>query len=117
MDGLVSQSDEGTRARGRRTLCGAVRQAVVGKERATKIDVAEALVARGFSELRGLVPKRPVRAALCLRPRDRYWPHAFSALAVANAAQIRLLVHVAPASARVPQPIGPLESRWQGPPG
>lgn len=63
-----------------------VRLIVVGKERATKIDVAEALVARRFSELRSLVPKRPVRPALGLRPRDRYWLHAFDALALACSA-------------------------------
>lgn len=62
-----------------------VRLLVVGRERATKIDVAEVLVSRGFGELRGLVPKRPVRAALGLRPRDRYWMHAFDALALAAA--------------------------------
>jgi Holliday junction resolvasome RuvABC endonuclease subunit len=63
-----------------------VRKVVVGKERATKIDVAEGLVTRGFTELRSLVPKRPARPALGLRPRDRYWLHAFDALALAVAA-------------------------------
>jgi Holliday junction resolvasome RuvABC endonuclease subunit len=63
-----------------------VRLGIVGKERATKIEVAEALVARGFGELRSLVPKRPARAALGLRPRDRYWLHAFDALALACSA-------------------------------
>lgn len=65
-----------------------VRQAVVGKERATKIDVAEALVANGYDELRGLVPKRPVRPALGLRPRDRYWLHVFDALALTTAVSL-----------------------------
>lgn len=60
-----------------------VRKVVVGKERATKIDVAEMLVRRGFSELRELVPRRQSRPALGLRPRDRYWLHAFDALALA----------------------------------
>jgi Holliday junction resolvasome RuvABC endonuclease subunit len=41
-----------------------VRQAVVGNPKATKIDVAEALVRQGFEELRELIPKRPARAAL-----------------------------------------------------
>jgi Holliday junction resolvasome RuvABC endonuclease subunit len=62
-----------------------VRMSVAGKERATKIEVAEALVAREFGELHSLVPKRPARAALGLRPRDRYWLHAFDALALAVA--------------------------------
>lgn len=66
-----------------------VRRAVVGREHATKIDVAERLVSRGFTELRDRVPKRPVRAALGLRPRDRYWLHAFDALALAVAGGTR----------------------------
>jgi Holliday junction resolvasome RuvABC endonuclease subunit len=64
-----------------------VRQAVVGNPRATKIDVAEALVGQGFEELRALIPKRPARAALGLRPREKYWLHMFDALALARAAQ------------------------------
>ena len=64
----------------------AVRQAVVGNPRATKIDVAEALVAGDFGQLADLVPKRPARAALGLRPRDKYWLHMFDALALAVAA-------------------------------
>jgi Holliday junction resolvasome RuvABC endonuclease subunit len=63
-----------------------VRQAVVGNSRATKIDVAEALVARDFRQLASLVPQRPARAALGLRPRDRYWLHMFDALGLAVAA-------------------------------
>ena len=63
-----------------------VRQVVVGNPRATKIDVAEALVRQGFEELRELIPKRPTRAALGLRPRDKYWLHMFDALALARAA-------------------------------
>jgi Holliday junction resolvasome RuvABC endonuclease subunit len=62
-----------------------VRQAVVGNPQATKIDVAEALVQGGFDQLHGLIPKRPVRAALGLRPRDKYWLHMFDALALAAA--------------------------------
>jgi Holliday junction resolvasome RuvABC endonuclease subunit len=63
-----------------------VRQAVVGNPRATKIDVAEALARQGFSELNELIPRRPARAALGLRPRDKYWLHMFDALALAVAA-------------------------------
>ena len=62
-----------------------VRQRVVGNPHATKIDVAEALVRQGFEELRELIPKRPARAALGLRPKDRYWLHMFDALGLANA--------------------------------
>jgi len=64
----------------------AVREAVVGNPRATKIDVAEALVAGDFGQLAALVPRRPARAALGLRPRDRYWLHVFDALGLAVAA-------------------------------
>ena len=64
-----------------------IRQAVVGNPRATKIEVAERLVADGFEELRVLVPKRPARAALGLRPRDKYWLHMFDALGLAVAAR------------------------------
>ena len=64
----------------------AIRQAVVGDPRATKIMVAETLVREGFDQLRSLVPKCPARAALGLRPRDRYWLHMFDALALAVAA-------------------------------
>ena len=67
-----------------------VRRAVMGNERATKINVAEELVARGFIELRSLVPERPVHAALGLRPKDRYWLHAFDALALAVAAESQM---------------------------
>ncbi len=62
-----------------------VRKAVVGKERATKIEVAEALIRGGFDQLEALKPKRPARAALGLRPRDKYWLHMFDALAIAFA--------------------------------
>lgn len=62
-----------------------VRKVVTGNERATKINVAEALVTHGFKELRGLVPKKPARSALGLRARDRYWLHMFDALALAFA--------------------------------
>jgi Holliday junction resolvasome RuvABC endonuclease subunit len=62
-----------------------VRQAVVGNSRATKIDVAVTLVNAGFEQLRPLIPERPARAALGLRPKDKYWLHMFDALAVAVA--------------------------------
>lgn len=65
----------------------AVRQVVAGNGRATKIDVATALVARGFGELRHLIPKKPARSALGLSPHDRYWLHMFDALSLAVAAQ------------------------------
>lgn len=65
----------------------AIRQRVTGNPRATKIDVAETLVRAGFSQLRELVPKRPKRAALGLRPRDKYWLHMFDALAIGMAVQ------------------------------
>lgn len=64
-----------------------IRQSVVGNPRATKIDVAEALVAGDFPQLADLVPKRPARAALGLRARDKYWLHMFDALGLAVAAQ------------------------------
>ena len=48
--------------------------------------MAETLAAGDFAELRELIPKRPARAALGLRPRDKYWLHMFDALALAVAA-------------------------------
>ncbi len=68
----------------------AIRQCVTGNSRATKIDVAEALVQDGFPQLRKLVPRRPARPALGLRPRDKYWLHMFDALALALATQASL---------------------------
>jgi Holliday junction resolvasome RuvABC endonuclease subunit len=64
----------------------AIRERVTGNPRATKIEVAEILARGGFAQLRELIPKRPKRAALGLRPRDKYWLHMFDALAVALAA-------------------------------
>jgi Holliday junction resolvasome RuvABC endonuclease subunit len=61
------------------------RRSVTGNPRATKIDVAEALVARGFRDLATMVPKRPYRPALGFRPNERYWLHVFDALALAVA--------------------------------
>jgi Holliday junction resolvasome RuvABC endonuclease subunit len=66
-----------------------VRAVVANNPRATKIDVAEHLVLDGFSQLRGLIPKRPKPAALGLRPKDKYWLHMFDALAIAVAAQAK----------------------------
>jgi Holliday junction resolvasome RuvABC endonuclease subunit len=63
----------------------AIRERVTGNPRSTKIEVAEALVRDGFDQLRGLVPRRPARAALGLRPRDKYWLHMFDALSLALA--------------------------------
>src|SRR5262245_26251892 len=63
-----------------------IRQRLTGNARATKIEVAEHLVANGFSQLRQFVPKRPARPALGLRPRDKYWLHMFDALGIAVAA-------------------------------
>jgi len=63
-----------------------VREIVVGNPKATKIEVAEALVRRGFLELKPLLPRQPMRAVLGPADRDRYWLHMFDALAVALAA-------------------------------
>jgi Holliday junction resolvasome RuvABC endonuclease subunit len=59
------------------------RQRLTGNRFATKIDVAEYLVAHGFPQLKDKIPKRPARAVLGLRPKDKYWLHAFDALALA----------------------------------
>ena len=61
---------------------------VTGNPRSTKIDVAEALIARdGLRELRAKLPKRPAQRAVSLRPKGRYWFHVFDALALAVAVQ------------------------------
>ena len=62
-----------------------IRERVAGNPRATKIEVANALVRSGFDQLKPLIPIKPVRAALGLRPRDKYWLHMFDALAIAVA--------------------------------
>jgi len=62
-----------------------IRKRVAGNPRATKIEVAEALARSGFTQLQSLIPRRPARAALGLRPRDKYWLHMFDALALATA--------------------------------
>jgi Holliday junction resolvasome RuvABC endonuclease subunit len=64
-----------------------VRRIVTGNSGATKIEVAEAIVGMGFEELRPKLPEKPKRAALGLRPRDKYWLHLFDALAVGIAVQ------------------------------
>ena len=58
------------------------RKALTGNPLADKIAVAEYLVANGFPQLRQKLPKRPARAALGLRAGDKYWLHAFDALAL-----------------------------------
>jgi Holliday junction resolvasome RuvABC endonuclease subunit len=63
----------------------AIRERITGNPRATKIGVAEKLVRSGFGQLRELIPRRPKRAALGLRPRDKYWLHMFDALALSVA--------------------------------
>jgi Holliday junction resolvasome RuvABC endonuclease subunit len=62
-----------------------IRERVVGNPKATKIDVAEKLVTLGFETLRPIIPKKPKRSALGLRPKDKYWLHMFDALALAIA--------------------------------
>jgi len=62
------------------------RQLVLSDPAATKIEVAEALVQR-FDQLKPLIPRRPARAALGPRARDKYWLHMFDALALAVAVQ------------------------------
>jgi len=59
------------------------RQAVVGNPKATKLQVAQALLDRGFEDLQSRMPTPPKRSALGLHPRDRYWLHVFDALALA----------------------------------
>jgi Holliday junction resolvasome RuvABC endonuclease subunit len=68
----------------------AIRERVAGNPRATKLEVANTLVRNGFDQLKPLIPAKPVRAALGLRPRDKYWLHMFDALAIAMAAQTDL---------------------------
>lgn len=60
-----------------------IRGRLTGNPRATKIEVAEHLAGHGFDQLSALIPKRPARPALGLRPRDKYWLHVFDALALA----------------------------------
>jgi len=62
-----------------------IRERLTGNPRATKIEIAEYLANHGFEQLQTLIPKRPARAALGLRPKDKYWLHMFDALALAVA--------------------------------
>jgi len=64
-----------------------IRLAVANNPRATKVEVAEALVSRDFKSLRRLVPRVPERRVFWLSPKDRYWLHMFDALALAVAAR------------------------------
>lgn len=64
-----------------------IRERVTRNRRATKIEVAENLARNGFDQLRELIPRRPARPALGLRPRDKYWLHMFDALAMAVASR------------------------------
>lgn len=80
-----------------------VRKVVTGDERATKTEVAHCIVDLGFGELKQFLPATPKRSALGLRPRDRYWLHAFDALAVALAVEMQV-VHSMRAIARVSTP-------------
>lgn len=66
-----------------------IRERITGNPRATKIEVAETVVGAGFDQLRGLIPRRPKRTALGLRPRDKYWLHMFDALGLALAASTK----------------------------
>jgi Holliday junction resolvasome RuvABC endonuclease subunit len=79
----------------------AIRERVTGDPGATKIEVAETLVAEGFGQLRELIPKRPKRAALGLRPKDKYWLHMFDALALAVASSTSHVVAVSRRDAAV----------------
>lgn len=65
------------------------RAAILGYERATKFDVAHALVRMGFESMRGKLPTKPPHPVLGYRPRELYWLHMFDALAVACAVQTR----------------------------
>ena len=62
-----------------------VRRQIVGSPRATKIDVAEALVRQGFGILTPKLPKKPARSAIGLKPGEKYWLHMFDALGLAAA--------------------------------
>lgn len=64
-----------------------VRVAVVGNPHAKKLDVATAIVEKGFPQLRDKLPVAPKRPVLGFSPREKYWLHMFDALAVAVAAQ------------------------------
>lgn len=63
-----------------------VRARLMGNPKATKYQVAQRLGER-FPRMRPLVPAKPRIPALWLTSRERYWLHAFDALALAVAAQ------------------------------
>lgn len=59
------------------------RKALTAKPLADKIEVAEHPVAKWFPQLREKLPRRPSRAVLGVKSGDKYWLHAFDALALA----------------------------------
>jgi Holliday junction resolvasome RuvABC endonuclease subunit len=59
-----------------------IRRELLGNAGVTKLEVAHAL-ARLYPQLQSKLPKRPARAVLGWSAKDRYWLHAFDALAVA----------------------------------
>ncbi len=61
------------------------RQMVLGNERATKFDVAHALVKMGFTELQEKLPAKPPHPVLGYPAKELYWLHMFDALAIAVA--------------------------------
>ena len=62
-----------------------VRSVLLHNPAATKLQIAR-LLAEFYPELAPKLPTRPARSAVGWRARDRYWLHAFDALAVAQAA-------------------------------
>lgn len=61
-----------------------VRTRLTGNSKATKYEVAQRL-GEGFPSLKAWVPKKPKTPALWLTSKERYWLHAFDALALATA--------------------------------
>lgn len=61
------------------------RQRVLGNAKATKFDVAHALVNRGFEDLREKLPAKPPHPVLGYEAKELYWLHLFDALAIAVA--------------------------------
>jgi Holliday junction resolvasome RuvABC endonuclease subunit len=66
------------------------RKLVAGNPGARKLETAQAIVAMGFESLKPKLPDPP-HPVLGFRARDKYWLHAFDALAVALAAQKPLI--------------------------
>jgi hypothetical protein len=66
----------------------AVREKILGNPKATKLELAHALVERGFEDLRVKLPQKPRRSAIGYRAKDRYWLHMFDALGVAVTADL-----------------------------